>query len=264
MRPQFSALRIATFMLGLALPFGPAAAQFPDIDQIVKAEILPGWRESDGRHMAGLRLRLAPGWKTYWRVPGEGGIPPQFDLSGSENIASFTPHMPSPQVYEDQGMISIGYTDEVVFPMEIQTRSSTAPVRLRGVLKIGVCEAVCIPADVPLEAELSAPGQASPSVQRALGALPKRISGHPKCEITPEKGTLRLSLQIPVPETPSEYPVIETSNQEVWVATSRIWREGVHLHAVADLYPPQGTPYVFDRSGLRITVLSETGATEML
>ena len=63
----------------------PAQAQVPD--SVAEIGIVPGWRDSDGRHVAGLSIRLAPGWKTYWRSPGEGGIPPVFNWSGSSNIS---------------------------------------------------------------------------------------------------------------------------------------------------------------------------------
>lgn len=245
-------------------PSGPARAQFPDLDQVVKVDILPGWREDSGRHLAGLRIRLAPGWKTYWRVPGEGGIPPQFNLMGSENIAAFHPHMPRPDVYKDQGLISIGYKDEVVFPLEIRARDAQAPIHLRGVLKIGVCEAVCIPADVPLDAVLVAPGQPSASVRAALARLPERVRVQPECQIAPAQNALRLSLRMALPPQNGEYPVIETSDPETWVSVTRVWREGRYLHAVADLYPPQGKPVVFDRSGVRVTVMSDRAAQEML
>ncbi len=264
MRASFSLLRTLVFAFGLCLHSGSATAEFPDIDRVVQAEILPGWREDDGRHFAGIRLRLAPGWKTYWRVPGEGGIPPHFNLSGSENIATFQAHMPSPEVFHDQGLTSIGYTGDVVFPMEFQTKSPNAPIHLRGVLKIGVCEAVCIPADVPLEAVLAAPGQSSPSVKSAMTQVPDRVRTQPRCELSPENGALRLSLSIPLSEMQGEYPVIETSNREVWISTSQVWREDGRLHAIADLYPPQGAPYVFDRSGLRVTVLSKSGGVELI
>ncbi|WP_425093148.1 protein-disulfide reductase DsbD domain-containing protein [Tropicimonas sp. S265A] len=252
--------------LGMMLGFAAtsASAQFPDIDAVLQVDVLPGWREADGRHIAGLRLQLEDGWKTYWRVPGEGGIPPQFDLSGSENISAMVPHLPKPKVYRDLNMISIGYGGSVVFPLEFRTLDADAPIQLRGHVRLGVCEAICIPVDVPLNVTLAAPGQPSPSISKALKQAPTRISAQPDCQITPIEDGFRLSLSMTVPAKAGEYPVIEPANQAVWVATSKTWREGTELRAQADLYPPENVPYVFDRSALRVTVISETAAYELL
>ena len=70
-----------------------------------------GWQMQNGHHMAGLSLQLAPDWKTYWRAPGEAGIPPLFDWSGSTNVQSVRVHWPSPVVFHLNGMQTIGYHD---------------------------------------------------------------------------------------------------------------------------------------------------------
>jgi DsbC/DsbD-like thiol-disulfide interchange protein len=48
----------------------------------------------DGALEAGIEIRLAPGWKTYWRYPGDSGIPPRFDWSNSRNVAGATVAFP--------------------------------------------------------------------------------------------------------------------------------------------------------------------------
>ena len=57
-----------------------------DLDDILQVELRPGWRRDDGTHIAALQISLAPGWKTYWRQPGDTGIPPKFDFTGSSNL----------------------------------------------------------------------------------------------------------------------------------------------------------------------------------
>jgi DsbC/DsbD-like thiol-disulfide interchange protein len=256
-------LRAATLTLVAVCASFSAPAQVPDLDHIVQVDVLPGWREADGRYMAGIRIQLAPGWKTYWRVPGEGGIPPHFDLRGSENLKTLVPHMPSPHAFRTGGLVSIGYTDEVTFPLELTPLNPHAPIRMRGLLKMGICADVCIPADVQLDTVLTGPGQPSATIRRALGQLPQPVAAKPECQIVPNGGALRLNLRIPISRAKNEFPVIETANPDVWVATSKTWREGTHLLAQADLYPPQGVPYVFDRSALRVTVVSDGRAREL-
>ena len=59
------------------------------------------------------------GWKTYWRMPGDAGIPPQFDWSGSQNVKSVEVLWPAPQRFIDSGGETVGYKDRVVFPLRI-------------------------------------------------------------------------------------------------------------------------------------------------
>jgi DsbC/DsbD-like thiol-disulfide interchange protein len=84
----------------------------------VQVSLIEGWRMENGRHMAGIRIALAPGWKTYWRAPGEGGVPTVLSLSSAEGIAGMAIHWPRPEVFFTNGMRSIGYHDDVVLPVE--------------------------------------------------------------------------------------------------------------------------------------------------
>src|SRR3954451_2214485 len=45
---------------------------------------------------AGVEMKLAPGWHTYWRYPGDSGVPPEFDFSSSDNLKSATVRYPAP------------------------------------------------------------------------------------------------------------------------------------------------------------------------
>ena len=85
----------------LFLAAAPVSAQMPDT--LAEAEIAPGWREGN-THVAGLTIRLAPGWKTYWRAPGDAGIPPGFNWSGSSNVAGVRVQFPVPSVFTQSGI----------------------------------------------------------------------------------------------------------------------------------------------------------------
>ncbi len=100
----------------------------------------------DGTHYwAGLAISLAPKWKTYWRVPGDGGIAPQIEVTG-ENIKSFAVSYPAPQRYSDEAGVTIGYKDEVVFPIRLEPQEVARSLTLKIEAFFGVCEVVCIPA----------------------------------------------------------------------------------------------------------------------
>jgi DsbC/DsbD-like thiol-disulfide interchange protein len=229
---------------------------------LVQVDVLPGWREPDGSHFAGVRIRMQPGWKTYWRTPGDGGIPPLFDLAGSDNLSGFTLRLPAPVVFEEDGLRSMGYTDEVVFPIQLQSKDAAAPIRLDGALHIGVCEKVCVPVEVRLQAELDAPGQSSALITAALAQEPALHAGTITCEFTPTEDGLRLRARIAEPVRSGEVAVIELGDPTLWVSDAETTREGGALVAQVDIYAAHDGPIPIDRSGVRMTVLSEGTAYE--
>ena len=93
---------------------------------------------------AGLVVRLAPGWKFYWRTPGEGGVPAQFDWSGSRNLARAEVLWPAPQRIPLGQADIFGYIGEVVLPIRIERQKAGEPIALRLMLEYGVCKDICI------------------------------------------------------------------------------------------------------------------------
>lgn len=95
--------------------------------------------------MAGVVVDLDDGWKTYWRVPGDAGIPPEFKWDGSRNARSVEVRYPLPRRFVDQSGEAIGYKHRVVFPVEIDPSDTNAPVGLSFQMFFGVCSEVCVP-----------------------------------------------------------------------------------------------------------------------
>ncbi len=95
---------------------------------------------------AGVEIRLAAGWKTYWRYPGDSGVPPAFDFSKSENVKSVAVQWPAPHRFTDDGGTSIGYKVGVTLPLHVVPENPKRPVTLRLALDYAVCEKLCIPA----------------------------------------------------------------------------------------------------------------------
>lgn len=94
---------------------------------------------------AGLDLTLEEGWKTYWRSPGEVGIPPQVDWSGSQNVAGVELLWPAPERFTAFGIENFGYHDTVVFPLRITLERAGEPVDLTANVKLLICSEVCVP-----------------------------------------------------------------------------------------------------------------------
>ena len=116
---------------------------------------------------AGLQIRLAPGWKTYWRDPGEAGLPPRLDWSGSRNVAAAEIAWPAPKRFTAFGFDSFGYAEEIVLPVEIRLRRPGQPVAARVAVEYMVCAEICVPASAELALDLPA-GPAASTAHAAL------------------------------------------------------------------------------------------------
>ncbi|HKA73200.1 MAG TPA: protein-disulfide reductase DsbD domain-containing protein [Xanthobacteraceae bacterium] len=96
---------------------------------------------------AGIEIRLDSGWKTYWRYPGDSGVPPRFAFAGSENVKNVTVKWPAPHRFSDDGGQSIGYKEYVILPLVIEPDDANKPVKLRLHVDYAVCAKLCVPAE---------------------------------------------------------------------------------------------------------------------
>jgi len=127
----------------LQLPFATLAASAMAQEKPWRAAFLSGGFDGDVHH-GGFKVEMQPGWKTYWRVPGAGGIPPDITALGT-NIKEFIFEHPLPHRYDGEDGQSIGYMDEVIFPLRLLPVQKSLPIRATLNAFIGVCEVVCIP-----------------------------------------------------------------------------------------------------------------------
>lgn len=245
-----------------ALAALPATLHANPLDGVVSLEVRPGWRTAEGTHMAGLTIALAPGWKTYWRAPGDAGIPPSFDWTGSQNVSGVAFHWPVPEVFHQNGMRSIGYEGRVTIPMEFSLADPANPARIEGQVQIGVCEDICIPVTVAFAADLAAAGSPDGTITAALLDRPRTGAeagvGDVTCTITPSEDGLQVTTRIDMdPVGRSEIVVIEAGDQKVWVSEPNSWREGGDLLAEAEMIHVTGGAFTLQRSDVRITVLGQ-------
>jgi DsbC/DsbD-like thiol-disulfide interchange protein len=125
--------------------------------------------------LGGIAFQLQPGWHTYWRNPGDSGVPPRFDFSRSDNVETVTVLWPAPMKFDDgAGGTALGYIRQVVLPLRIVAKNTDRPVTLRADINYAVCEKLCIP--VEASAELAFNSVASTedaSLFAALDTVPK-------------------------------------------------------------------------------------------
>ena len=121
---------------------------------------------------AGIEIALDTGWKTYWRYPGDSGVPPRFDFARSENVKSVTVRWPAPHGFTDEGGRSIGYKGGTILPLAIVPKDRAAPVVLRLDVEYAVCEKLCVPAEAKAELALTGGGT---NHDAALAAAEARV-----------------------------------------------------------------------------------------
>ncbi len=127
---------------------------------------------------AGIEIRLKAGWHTYWRYPGDAGVPPRIDFTGSKNVKSVAVAWPAPQrIEEDGGLAVIGYAGSVTLPLTIVPEKRGDPVILRLALDYAVCEKLCVPAEARLELVLgTARSTQDGALATAQGRVPKPVA----------------------------------------------------------------------------------------
>lgn len=176
---MISSLRIAAIC---------ALATSPALSSAAQAEMLSPWSSAGatsarlvagaadaGALTGGVEIRLAPGSKTYWRYPGDSGIPPHFDWSGSGNVGAVEVLWPAPVRFDDGGSASIGYKSDLVIPFRVTPREAGKPVELRLTLDFAICGKICQPASAVLTLDVPAEGAAPspPSLVAALASVPR-------------------------------------------------------------------------------------------
>ncbi len=137
--------------------------------------------DAAGKASIGLQFRLAPGWKIYWRTPGEAGFPPQIDWSGSENLAASVVSWPTPTRFLEIGdLVTHGYTDEVVFPITARAVDPDAPLGLRAVVDYAACQQICYRFEANLALDLPAGPAASTTFANPIAEFLARVPGAPR------------------------------------------------------------------------------------
>ena len=231
-------------------------------------DIIRGWRQSDDIHIAAINIKLEDGWKTYWRVPGIGGIAPILNWDKSKNIKNISQIWPTPNIYNEYGLQTIGYKDELLLPLQIQPIDKKQPIHLSITIDFGICSDVCVPIQTTVEERL--PERTSIGKKNILDTLEKAIlSGKKspfkivKCNIVPIKDGFEVNaffegLTSFDKDTLGvvEYPV----KQNGWInqKASLISSNQLSVHAI--VY--NKSIHFIDRSDLTLTIFTKNKAFE--
>lgn len=170
-------IRATVAACGLALLLG-APARAADASPWVEdnysgIRLIAGANKSGAESLsAGIEIKMQAGWHTYWRYPGDSGVPPRFSFAGSDNLASATVLFPAPHAFTDEAGTTIGYKGNVILPVSVVPRQKDKPVTLRAKIDYAVCEKLCVPAEARLELTLD---RTSAADNAALAAAEARV-----------------------------------------------------------------------------------------
>ncbi|MBD21991.1 MAG: hypothetical protein CMM37_13225 [Rhodospirillaceae bacterium] len=115
----------------------------------------------------GLHFKMKPGWKIYWRSPGDAGYPPRIDWSGSQNLKEVKMNWPAPTRFRVLGMETLGYKNEVVFPLDLKSSDAKRSILIKAKVNYLTCNKICIPYVANLRLNLL-PGPANSSKEESL------------------------------------------------------------------------------------------------
>ena len=159
--------------------------------------------DANGTAMLGIDINLLEGWKTYWRLPWESGLPPLLDWSGSRNLQSARVLWPAPFRFEDAGGAYFGYQEQVLLPVAVRAEDKQRPLQAELLLRYAVCKHVCIPLQQRLAWNLVAAGQSDDNSEATTSAAGDATTDADKADKV-DKARLDAALaRLPVQATPA-------------------------------------------------------------
>ena len=220
--------------------------------------------------LAGVEIAMDDGWKTYWRMPGDAGVPPQLDWSGSANVADIKVLYPAPMRMSEAGGQVIGYKHAVLFPVLVTPQDAGKPVALKLAMEFGICRDICVPAVANLELPLPPGGRSAQSeaIAAAIDKVPRPAAGRRPADpelkqvhVDSGEGGARLTIAAAFPGAKETDAFVETP-EGLYVPMPRmLGREaGGIVRFAADL--PGDLARDLKGKTLTLTLVSETGATE--
>lgn len=260
---------IGLILLASALCFPARAAEIGaetvTLDK-AKLSLLDGGEGADGQILAGLSINLAEGVKTYWRMPGDSGLPPIFDFSASRNVERVEIAWPIPSRLKDADGTILGYQDRVIFPLLVTPKDPKQPVSLTLTIDFGLCDTLCVPAKATLTGSLASGGAARSSIESYLARAPKKTSfngtASPSVIAVEAKAKTPAALVLSVRSSSPLRDVIIEGPETWYFGQPSITRSEDGLYRVTVHVEQKPSSATFGGLNLTITAIAEDGATE--
>ena len=232
----------------------------------VRVRLINAGQTGEGAWRVGVEIDMDEGWKTYWRFPGESGVPTVLDWSASRNLAGAEVHWPAPKRFIDAGLTAIGYDKDVLIPVTVTAQQPQSAPRLELLLNFGVCEEICVPVDVTASLDLAvpAPFRQRFAIEGAMDMVPRPLGDGEALATVTAGADSRAPLTVRVDPRDGAPP------QDVFVEGPRGWylavpkavagEGGVAFYRVAVDGMPEGAELV--GTELRVTVIYADAAYE--
>jgi DsbC/DsbD-like thiol-disulfide interchange protein len=242
-----AASAVAGFILTLLPAFGQSAPSSSQAHAPHSQVRLLSGGSLEGQRLAGLEIVLDDGFKTYWRTPGDSGLPPRFDWSGSVNVAGVEVKWPAPVRAEDAGGVAYAYHDKVLLPLLVKRQDPGKPAKLALAVDYGICKDICIPAHAEVSVALDGKGAQTEELKEALAALPRPqplsaagdLSVLAVTPVAADRPAFSVSVRAPAGSTPSLF----AEGPEDWfLSTTPPGPDGKFTVAVEDRPKGAGGP----------------------
>jgi DsbC/DsbD-like thiol-disulfide interchange protein len=221
--------------------------------------VISGQPDAEGRLKGVLDIDLKPGWKTYWRDPGDAGVPPTIDVSANPDIAKAEFDFPAPQRHDDGDFKWAGYDYPLALPVTFKFKNGHAATTIEANVFLGVCETICVPVQAKLVVDpADDPDNAADSaaVSAAFAAIPPAATadfGVAVAEKTGDKAVLRAM----VPGNPKTAELfVAGEDGYVFSTPAREVRGGTTFFTV-EVERPNETP---KGPGIHYTLVTDEGA----
>lgn len=177
-RSKFSHLKALSGLVStlILLSFSQASAATSDWQEVLggKVRLISGGSQ-DGKIKAGLEIVMDEGWKTYWKVPGDAGIPPFFEFAASKNIENLEIKWPVPTRFGTKSQM-LGYKDAIIFPFLITPKDQKQAIELKADVQLGICSELCVPVSgsfsLPIAPGGEADGLSETLIDRDMALVP--------------------------------------------------------------------------------------------
>jgi len=184
MQKPFQMNKKAIISIGLPLMAATSLSAIPGLceplpsNQAGHFHIIAADTQHQEVYHTGLEIKLDPGAHTYWRQPGDSGVPPVFSFEGSDNLALANISFPAPKRIREDGGEAFGYLDKVVFPVLITPKDKTRGVTLKVSADYAICQKICLPVKASLELTLpaAADDNAGSDIAKAEALVPRILS----------------------------------------------------------------------------------------
>jgi DsbC/DsbD-like thiol-disulfide interchange protein len=266
---QMSAMRILPgttlcllFLAALSTSASATASDWVEVQGGRVRLVTTGAPDASGIFQGALEIDLKPGWKTYWRDPGDAGVPPQINISKSVNIALAEMRFPVPQRFDDGVSKWAGYKHPVAFPVTFTLKSPGEPASIEADVFLGICETICIPVQGKFTLDPATdPDNADDQalVTAALEALPG--PEQPDFGVTMVPGNdKQMLVEATLPGDPASAELFVAGDQGYIFGTpERVDRDGKVIFAVPVLDRPAAKPTA---GSLHYTLATRAGAVE--